>query len=415
MVGRRKKIVSGVLVFSILALAGFRGGLGEETQYASYRAEGEEESVSVRAEKDAESVSYSGEEAPGDSVCYHVVTSPREHAVEKGVYHTFEEALKASTASHKWYVTDAGGNIVYPSPAEPAQQIEKACLFLEAIAPDERHGFCLDPAFEQGQEAASGRYGLFYPYENGDEVKSRLAGLGEYGNYNCSTAQIAAYTWSGYADLFGSGATGVGNFREAALENGFADAADQVDFATGEGLKRGDILVYVADDSDAPDKPAHSHMATYLGNGRIMWCTGDLDKGRHGDTSGREMYIREYIDWDWQAVMRPVRTERGSTRQDITEIDGTDWAPVYDYDYYLANNPDVAERYGGDYMLTLRHFVRYGIGEGRQGCAFFNVEAYKYYNPDLVRRFGISEELNYRLYSYYARHAADDGDRRAVW
>ena len=300
---------------------------------------------------------------------YRVASSPAEHAVEEGCYDTFEEALAAAKASHLWYIMDGSGEIVYPARPNPADQVDLACLYLEAIAGDDRHGFALHEEFLPGKADGTGHYPPFYPFENGTDVYASLTGLGEYGNFNCSTAQIAAFTYSGYADLFGHGATGVGNFVQVALENGFSDVTASIDLGTGAGLKRGDILVYVADDCSDPDKPSHSHMATFLGHDTLLWCTGDLDKGRHGDTSGREISLHEYIDWSWQVVMRPVRTEEGLSRDRITVIDGIDWSAVYDYDYYVSANPDVREAYAGDYMLTLRHFVKYGIPEGRPGKA----------------------------------------------
>ena len=298
---------------------------------------------------------------------YQVAAGPAAHAIKNGSYDTFEEALAAAAASDIWYIMDEEGAIVYPSPPDPAGQIALTLRFMRAVAEDDRFGFALHSTFQTGKPDAAGHYAPFYPFENGSQVYESLTGIGEYGNFNCSTAQIASYSFSGYSDLLGNGATGVGNFQEVASQNGFTDVIQSVDLTTGEGLEPGDVLVYVAGDCDTADKPAHSHMSTYLGNGLLLWCTGDLDKSRDGDTSGREIYLHDYIDWHWQAVMRPSRKEKGSARKRITKIDGVDYAYVYDYDYYIANNPDVAAAYSGDYMLTLRHFVKYGMAEGRKG------------------------------------------------
>ena len=298
---------------------------------------------------------------------YRVAAGPSAYAIEEGRYDTFEEALDAAKTSSMWYIMDEEGSIVYPSPVTPADQIALTCRFMRAIAEDDRFGFALHDSFEPDKAEAACHYEPFYPFENGTQVYDSLTGLGEYGNFNCSTAQVAAFSFSGYADLLGNGSTGVGNFQEVASRNGFTDATQSVDFRTGKGLEPGDVLVYVAGDCMEAGKPAHSHMATYLGDGLLLWCTGDLDKGRDGDTSGSEIYLHEYIDWHWQTVMRPSRTEEGTTRSKITVIDGVDYAPLYDYDYYIAENPDVREAYAGDYMLTLRHYVKYGMTEGRKG------------------------------------------------
>ena len=353
--------------------------------------------------------------ADAAEVRYRVVTSTRDHAITKGSYTTFESAYTAARSSAEWYVVDTSGNIVYPSPVSRSQQIDRVCKYLEAIAADNRHGFKLHPTFKTGQKYSSCRYRLFMPFQNADQVRKNLTGTGEYGNFNCSTAQIVAYTMSGYADLLGAGATGVGNFQAAAAKCGFTNVTKSISLSTGKGLKRGDILIYIAADSSAKNKAAHNHMTTYLGNGRLLWCQNDLDGGRNGDSSGKEIRTRSYTNYGWQVVLRPSFTKDGTTRKKITTIDGINWAPVYNYDYYIAHNPDVKKAYSGDYMLTLRHFVKYGMREGRQGSANFNVAAYKHYNPDLVRHYGDNKDLNYKLFYHYVRYAYGHENRRTKW
>ena len=54
-----------------------------------------------------------------------------------------------------------------------------------------------------------------------------------------------------------------------------------------------------------------------------------------------------------------------------------DYAPVFDPAYYLAKYPDLKSAYGDDANKALSHFVKYGMKEGRQGSAEFEVNAYK--------------------------------------
>lgn len=353
--------------------------------------------------------------AEAAQVRYRVVTSTRDHAITKGSYSTFEAAYAAAKTSAEWYVVDTSGNIVYPSPVVRSQQIDRACKYLEAIAADNRHGFGLHSTFRSGSSYSSCRYRLFMPFSNAAQVRKSLTGLGEYGNFNCSTAQIMAYTLSGYADLIANGASGVGNFQTAAVKCGFTNVTASVNLRTGKGLKRGDILIFIGNERRKGITSTHNHMSTYLGNGKLLWCTGNLDGGRNGDTNGREIYVRAYVDHGWQTVLRPSLTKDGTTRKKITTIDGINWAPVYNYDYYIAHNPDVKKAYSGDYMLTLRHFVKYGMREGRQGSANFNVAAYKHYNPDLVAHYGNNSELNYKLFYHYVRYAYGHENRRTKW
>lgn len=65
-----------------------------------------------------------------------------------------------------------------------------------------------------------------------------------------------------------------------------------------------------------------------------------------------------------------------------------DYAPVFDPAYYLAKYPDLKSAYGDDANKALSHFVKYGMKEGRQGSAEFEVNAYKAKYKDLSDAFG---------------------------
>lgn len=83
--------------------------------------------------------------------------------------------------------------------------------------------------------------------------------------------------------------------------------------------------------------------------------------------------------------------------------DGVDYSAVFDKEYYLANNPDIAD------SLTespIEHFVNQGMSEGRQGNALFSLEGYKKNNPDLVEAFG---DDNKQYYLHYINGGKADG------
>lgn len=82
---------------------------------------------------------------------------------------------------------------------------------------------------------------------------------------------------------------------------------------------------------------------------------------------------------------------------------GVNYSPVYDYNYYVSNNPDVKRAYGNNKADVLRHFVIYGMSEGRQGCAGFNVKNYAYRYADLRNVFGSNLKLYYIHYINYGR------------
>lgn len=49
-------------------------------------------------------------------------------------------------------------------------------------------------------------------------------------------------------------------------------------------------------------------------------------------------------------------------------FNGTDFSPIYDFEYYTSHYPDVAALFGNDPQGALAHFILFGIAEGRQGC-----------------------------------------------
>ena len=71
-----------------------------------------------------------------------------------------------------------------------------------------------------------------------------------------------------------------------------------------------------------------------------------------------------------------------------TVYNGTNYAKVYDYNYYIDHYPDVKAEYGMDDVATLKYFVEHGMAEGHQACANFDVMSYKRQYPDLRNAFG---------------------------
>ena len=81
----------------------------------------------------------------------------------------------------------------------------------------------------------------------------------------------------------------------------------------------------------------------------------------------------------------------------VTRAGGVDYAPVYDPEYYLSRNGDVEKAftkstYGGVTMVddsaVLRHFINYGMSEGRRGSEAFDVYSYKMRYLDLRKAYG---------------------------
>ena len=87
-----------------------------------------------------------------------------------------------------------------------------------------------------------------------------------------------------------------------------------------------------------------------------------------------------------------------SLQNPITSYQGIDYSRVYDYNYYIAHNPDVVQVLGNDDLTVLKHFINYGMDEGRRGCDSFNVQSYQLEYGDLRKAYGDD------LKSYYLHY-----------
>ncbi|MFR4381473.1 MAG: hypothetical protein ACLT3R_03790 [Roseburia sp.] len=82
----------------------------------------------------------------------------------------------------------------------------------------------------------------------------------------------------------------------------------------------------------------------------------------------------------------------------VTVYNGVNYSPVYNYNYYISRNPDVARAFPDDDISTLAHFVNYGMTEGRRGAQNFDVASYRNAYADLRQAFGND------LKSYYLHY-----------
>lgn len=112
-------------------------------------------------------------------------------------------------------------------------------------------------------------------------------------NYDCSGLVITAWKKAGV----NTGATYTGDMYDAFLKHGFKNVTKQVNFYSGYGLKRGDVLL----------SPGH-HTAMYCGNGKMVDARinekGKITGGKSGDQTGHEIEIHTYSDHPWKYVLR---------------------------------------------------------------------------------------------------------------
>ena len=84
----------------------------------------------------------------------------------------------------------------------------------------------------------------------------------------------------------------------------------------------------------------------------------------------------------------------------LTRYQGQDLSAVYNYDYYTYNCPDL---YGWSDYDAIQHFVKYGMAEGRQGSAEFNVFAYRNRYEDLSNWLQDDLKGYFNHYMYYGK------------
>ena len=115
-------------------------------------------------------------------------------------------------------------------------------------------------------------------------------------DYDCSSAVITAWQSAG-VPVKSNGASYTGNMRSAFLASGFSDVTNQINLATGAGLKRGDVLLNYS-----------SHTAMYVGYGTIAHASlnefGGTTGGMTGDQTGKEICLRSYYNYPWNCVLR---------------------------------------------------------------------------------------------------------------
>ena len=110
-------------------------------------------------------------------------------------------------------------------------------------------------------------------------------------------------------------------------------------------------------------------------------------------------YYMHYIKYG--AREKRVATGVKELRNAVTVYNGVDYSKVYNYNYYIKKYPDIKKAFGSDDAAVLRHFVNYGMREGRQGAATFNLAAYRSRYSDLRAAFG---KDNAKYYMHYIRY-----------
>lgn len=139
-------------------------------------------------------------------------------------------------------------------------KVEAATTWMERLAADNSHGY-----------SQANRFGP---------------------DYDCSSAVIQAWEEAG-VPVKTKGAITTRNMRPVFLACGFQDVTPIVDRTTGAGLKRGDVLLNIA-----------NHTAMVTGPGRVVHARGSEGHSEPGDQTGNEIRIQNYWNFPWDCVLR---------------------------------------------------------------------------------------------------------------
>lgn len=100
----------------------------------------------------------------------------------------------------------------------------------------------------------------------------------------------------------------------------------------------------------------------------------------------------------------------GATPTSGYVINGYDYSPVFDPEYYANKYPDLEGAFGHDANALWNHFCTFGMNEFRQASAQFNPQIYKDRYTDLQNAFG---DDNPMYYWHYVAFGMNEG-RSAV-
>lgn len=191
-----------------------------------------------------------------------------------GINDPFGYISKPANSSEVIEVNEAHSGTATASGNSVSVKKEKAASFMENVSKDDTHGY--DQAYRWG----------------------------ERGDFDCSSLMINAWEYAG-VPVKKNGATYTGNMYAVFTSLGFKDVTKEVNLVTGAGMERSDVLL----------NHVH-HTAMYLGNGKEVEASvneiGTATGGTPGDQTGKEILIRDYRNFPWDAVLRYVGEESGS-------------------------------------------------------------------------------------------------------
>jgi hypothetical protein len=111
---------------------------------------------------------------------------------------------------------------------------------------------------------------------------------------------------------------------------------------------------------------------------------------RHFDVTGKACpsYWASKNNSGFLAFKERIKTLLGSKTGVVYLINGIDFSPVFNPEYYAKMNSDVVKALGSNPVTLWQHFCNCGCHEARIGSAEFNPKNYKNRYPDLAKAYG---------------------------
>lgn len=170
--------------------------------------------------------------------------------------------------------------------------------------------------------------------------------------------------------------------------------------------KEGWVIFYDWQDNGVGDNTGWSDHVGYVesvSGGKIRVIEGNYNSQvaiRVLSVNGK--YIRGYGVPKYDSL--PLATTKNDIKVNPTKSyihAGVDYKLVFNPKYYSERYKDLRKAFGDNEQKLFEHFIKYGMKEQRQACAWFNVRAYKNNYKDLQKAFGNDIQKYYRHYIQY--------------
>lgn len=112
--------------------------------------------------------------------------------------------------------------------------------------------------------------------------------------------------------------------------------------------------------------------------------------------------LKKFVGFVLSIIMILLLSYDFQVYADIENVyNGVDYSEVYDSDFYYYNYPDLRNTIGDNKKALLKHFVDYGMKEGRQAKESFNPQYYRNIYPDLNKAYGNDIVMYYKHFMLF--------------